>query len=201
MSIVDSINRRTIDRMIEGSGKDFPAGLQLPIDLFYDAKTIRQPLSDIRAKYDRTPLLMDLGCSGGTFLLRAYDEGYNCVGVDIEPNLLIIAQKGYNEYKKASAKKGDFRLIRADFTTKDSISNLSAMKPDISYVFQEPVIESLALDAASKIMDPGSLLLWHPTSKLGIATDRMKEKHPYWSLEDKYVKDDDKGFLLYTKSA
>jgi SAM-dependent methyltransferase len=198
--IIDFINNETVAKMEKLVQIDrLKPDMQLPINLRYDSAFLSRMFMDIRSGYEQKPLIADLGCGAGTFLIQACQEGFRGYGIDKEPELIRLAQENKSFYENLCDETIDCRFVTCDFTQEATIRSLQSMNPQVFYAYVLPTMESMVFDAIGRAAPKDAKFLWHSARKMEIAKRGFETDN--WVLEKSYGHPfEEKGFLLYRKA-
>ncbi len=130
------------------------------------SKKVREILNEIK-KMIKGKKFLDLGCGDGRLVMYAAENGFDAMGVDINP-ILILWARVISRLKK----------IKAKFRVDDILSTDEINKADVIYIFLMPELIS-KLEERFRGLKKGTLIVSHGF-KIDFLSSRLVKK-----MEDK----------------
>jgi SAM-dependent methyltransferase len=101
-------------------------------------------LEEIRLPKSAKPRILEVGCGGGIQIAKLAAMGWECVGLDVSPEVLSRAEKYFEEIREVCGVSLNIKIIAGDFYDIDR----SELGESFDLVFNFGVIEHILDDSA-----------------------------------------------------
>jgi SAM-dependent methyltransferase len=123
-------------------------------------------------------LILDLGCGTGSFCIEMAKRGYEMIGVDISPEMLMLASS------KANAAGADILYLNQDMTSFELYGTVDAavcFLDSINYITDKRKLNRL-FKLVNNYLNPGGLFIFDTNSQYKIKN--ILGNNVFYSVED-----------------